>query len=237
MSFDALFKLIPNYLGDLLHLLAGPRRFFAGQDLDDRKVLSAAVLFLLNSSVIAYVLRVPVTGEDETYWRTAIVTIVFYMPTAVALGAVAWLGCRMVGGRGGLPGHMTAFAYIAGVNALFLALGQLVAKGVVRLGLPEAQFALYDDYMRALFGAGGDPDDPRYNKLAESQEMLIAMIVLGISYLAIIAWTLIAWRVYADWNRLSTARAYTGFLIFLVGGYGVSRIFDYAEAAVGVTMF
>jgi len=237
MSFDALFKLIPNYLGDLLHLLSGPRRFMAGKDLDDRQVLSAAVLFLFNSSVIAYVLRVPVAEPASAYWQTAIVAIVFYTPTAVALGVVAWLGCRLVGGRAGMPGHVTAFAYIAGVNALFLALGQLVAKGVVRMGLPEAQFALYDEYMQAQFGAGGNPDDPRFAELAASQEMLTAMVVLGIGYLAIIVWTVAAWRVYADWNRLSTVRTYAAFAIFLVGGYGVSIVLDYAQAAVGVTVF
>ena len=165
MSFDSLLKLIPLYVSDLLSLLSGPKVFFAGRDLNDRKILVQALLFLFNSTLIAYVLRVPVLGEAEAYWQAAVVTVVLYTPTAVVLGAVAFVCCRLVGGQGGLPGHVTIFSYIAGISGLILALAQLVAKGIVKLRLPKDQFALYQDYMRRLIGDLGGLDDPDFADL------------------------------------------------------------------------
>ena len=223
MSFDALFKLIPGYVGDLLHLLAGPKPFFAERDLNDRKILTQAVLFLFNSTIIAYVMRVPVGGAVDAYWRTAIVTVVLYTPTAIVFGAVAWLCCRLVGGRGDLPGHVTIFAYIAGVSALILALTQLIAKGVIRLRLPE-EFALYPEYMQRFFSGQGGLNEPRFQNLAQSPELLTAMIVLGAGFIVIIAWTIWAWRAYAGWNSLSPWRNFAAFALFLLPAYGASNL-------------
>jgi len=236
MSFDALLKLIPTYVGELLALLAGPRRFFAGQDLDNRKTLAEALLFLLNSAIVAYVLRVPFAGEEAAYWRTAIVAVVLYVPTATALGAVAFGCCRLLGGQGGLSGHVAVFARIAGVGAVALALVQLMAKGMLRMELPPEDFALYPEYMQRLY-AGQPLDDPRFRDLAESPDLTTAVLIQAAGLVLIFCWLAWAWRVYADWNRISAARAYAAFALFLVVGYGVSVMFGYAQAAMGVSAF
>ncbi|MEE9246742.1 MAG: hypothetical protein V3U63_11140 [Gemmatimonadota bacterium] len=236
MSFDSLLKLIPAYVSDLLSLLSSPKAFFAGRDLNDRKILVQALLFLFNSTLIAYVLRVPVLGEAEAYWQAAIVTVVLYTPTAVVLGAVAFVCCRLVGGQGGLPGHVTIFSYIAGISVLILALAQLVAKGIVKLRLPN-QFALYQDYMRRLFGDLGGLDDPRFADLAASQELLIAVLVLVLGLLLIGAWLIWAWRAFGDWNQLAAPRSAAALALFLLAGYPVSVALGYAQAAAGVSLF
>lgn len=236
MSFDALFKLIPGYVDDLLHLLAGPVAFFSGRDLNDRKILTQAVLFLFNSTIIAYVLRVPVVGAVDSYWHTAIFTVVLYTPTAVVFGAVAWLSCRLVGGSGGLPGHVTIFAYIAGVSAVVLALTQLIAKGIIKLRLPE-QFALYQEYMQRLFGDQGGLNEPRFQALDKSPELMTAVIVLLVGFIVLVAWTIWAWRAFAGWNGLSQPRNFAAFAVFVVLALGVSTLLAYAQAAVGVSIF
>lgn len=236
MSFDALLKLIPAYVSDLLTLLSGPRSFFSGRDLAERDVVIQALAFLFHSTLIAYVLRVPVLGEADAYWQAAIVTVLFYTPTAVALGAVACLCCRLLGGRGSLAGHVTIFSYVAGVGALVLALAQLVSSGIVKLRLPD-EFPLYQAYMRLLFSGAGGLDEPRFAALAESRELLAAMLVLGLGYLLIAAWLVWAWRAFADWNRLATPRAAAALALFLVAAYPVSLAFGYAQAAAGVSPF
>lgn len=236
MSFDALLKLIPAYVADLLGLMSGPRAFFAGRDLNERETLLKALAFLFNSTLVAYVFRVPVLGDATSYWQAAIVTVVFYTPTAVMLGALACGCCRLLGGRGGLAGHVTIFAYIAGVSALILALAQLVASGIVKLRLPD-QFALYQDYMRRLFSSAGGLDDPRFADLAQSQELLTSVLVLGLGFLLIVLWVIWAWRAFADWNRLSGLRAIAAFVLFLAAAYPVSVAFGYAQAAAGVSLF
>lgn len=236
MSFDALLKLIPAYISDLLNLLSGPKAFFAGRDLNNRKVLLQALLFLFNSTLIAYVLRVPVVGEAEAYWQAAILTVVLYTPGAVLLGAIAFGCCRLFGGVGGLPGHVTIFSYIAGITALILALAQLVAKGIIKLQLPD-QFSLYQEYVGRLFGGLGGLDDERFATLAESQELLVAMLVLGFGFLLIAAWLVWAWRGFGNWNQLTALRSAAALVLFLVVGYGVNVGLGYAQAAAGVSMF
>lgn len=236
MSFDALLKLIPGYVADLLGLLSGPRAFFAGRDLNEREVLIRALAFLFNSTLIAYVLRVPVLGDAATYWQAAIVTVVFYTPTAVMLGAIACGCCRLLGGRGGLAGHVTIFAYVAGVSALVLALAQLVSSGIVKLRLPD-QYALYQDYMRRLFSELGGLDDPRFADLAASQELLFAVLILGVGYVLIALWVIWTWRAFADWNRLAILRGIVALALFLAAAYPVSIAFGYAQAAAGVSLF
>lgn len=236
MSFDALLKLIPGYVSDLLSLLSGPKSYFAGRDLNDRKVLVQALLFLFNSTLIAYVLRVPALDDAEAYWRAAIATVVFYTPTAVALGGVAFGCCRVVGGRGGLPGHVTIFSYIAGISAIILALTQLIASGIVRLRLPD-QFEFYQDYMHRVFNDLGGLDDPRFSILAQSHELTIAVLILGLGFLLMAAWLILAWRAFADWNGLAALRSAAALALFFVAGYPVSVAFGYAQAAAGVSLF
>jgi hypothetical protein len=131
---------------------------------------------------------------------------------------------------------VTIFSYIAGVSALILALAQLVSSGIVKLRLPD-QFTLYQEYMRRLFADAGGLDDPRFAVLAESQELLIAVLVLGAGFLLIAAWLVWAWRAFADWNRLTAPRAAAALALFLVAGYPVSVAFGYAQAAAGVSPF
>lgn len=237
MSFDALLKLIPAYIADLLGLLAGPRRHFADRDLNGRDELKAALLFLLNSSFIAYALRVPFHGEEDSFWLSAMVTVLFYIPTAVALAFVAFGACRIVGGRGGLTGHVTLFAHVAGVSALTLALSQLIARGIAKTELAADQFALYLEYLRRMFSGAGGLDEARFESLVATDAMLVSMLVLGGGFLVTLIWIVWAWGAFADWNRIGGLRRTGALMLFFAGAYPVSVAFGYAQTAAGVAPF
>ena len=177
MSFDALLKLVPDYIDQFLRLVGGARRFFAGQELNDKKALVRALLFLLNSSILAFVLRVPVLEGETVYWQTAAVTVVFYMATAVALGAVAFGCCRLVGGKAPLPGHITIFAYVAGISTIVFALATLIAGGIIQVNLPD-QATLYGEYMSLLMSGGDGLEASRFDALNDSRELTFAILVI-----------------------------------------------------------
>jgi hypothetical protein len=115
-------------------------------------------------------------------------------------------------------------------------LAQLVSSGIVKLRLPD-QFVLYQEYVRRLFNEVGGLDDPRFNVLAESGELTLAMLVLAAGYVLIAAWVIWAWGAFADLNRLGRPRAVAALLLFLAAAYPVSLAFGYAQAGAGVSPF
>lgn len=236
MSFDGLLKSIPDYINRLLRLVGNPRDFFAANDPGNDKALKQALLFLFSSTLIAFVLRVPFLGNESAYWTTATVTVVFYTPTAVVLGCVAHVCCRLFGGRGSLTGNVAIFSYFAGVSVLLFALVSLAAKGVIKARLPD-QFTLYQDYMTLLLSGAPGLDDARFATLDESRELLISMLVLAGGYLLIAAWLVSAWRAFGPWNGLQGWRIAAALVVFLVVGYGVSILLGLAQVAVGVALF
>ena len=236
MSFDALLKLVPDYIDQFLRLVGGPRRFFAGQELNDRKALVRALLFLLNSSLVAFVLRVPVLEGETAYWQTAAVTVVFYMATAVALGAVAFGCCRLVGGRGPLPGHITIFAYLAGIGTIVFALAVLIAGGIIQVNLPE-QTALYGKYMSLLMSGGGGLNAPEFAVLNASSELTFSILVILAGLLVILAWVIWCWWAFGDLNGITGWRPAAALVLFLLVGYGVSTALALAQSARGIELF
>jgi len=236
MSFDAVLKFIPDYIDQFLRLVGGARRFFAGQELNETKALVRALLFLLNSSILAFVLRVPVFEGETVYWQTGAVTVVFYMATAVALGAVAFGCCRLVGGKAPLPGHITIFAYVAGISTIAFALATLIAGGIIQVNLPD-QTTLYGDYMSRLMSGGDGLDKPKFAVLNESRELTFAILTVLAGLLVILAWLIWCWRAYGDLNKLDGRRTAGALILFLVIGYGVSSALALAQSARGITLF
>jgi hypothetical protein len=236
MSFEALLKSIPEYVSRLLRLIANPRGFFTAHDPGGDKALTQALMFLFSSTLLAFVLRVPFLGDEKAYWLTATITVVLYTPTAVVLGGVAHVCCRLFGGRGSLTGNVAIFSYFAGVSVLLFALASLAAKGVIKVGLPD-QFALYQEYMTLLLSGAPGLGDARFATLDASRELLISMLVLAGGYVLIAAWLVSAWRAFGPWNRLQGWRIAAALVVFLVVGYGVSALLGLAQVAVGVALF
>ncbi len=236
MTHDALLKIIPEYIDQLLRLIAGPRQFFNGRDLNDKKILVQSLLFLFNSAILGFVLKTPFPEDSEGYWSTAMVTVILYTPTAVVLGCLVFCCFRLFGGKGTLPGHVVIFSYFAGVSALFFAMVSLVAKGIIKVKMP-GEFALYQEYMNLLFSNSDMLEQERFKALAESQEMLFSMLVLGVGFILISGWLLVAWRAFGDWNNTTRMRTNAALILFLIIGYGVSTVLGLAQFAAGITLF
>ena len=236
MSFDTLLKLIPNYLFQLLQLVSDPRRYCLGQKLESKQALNQSLLFFISSVFFSYVVRVPFLSDATSYWEAATVTALVYIPSAIVLGILAHISCRVVGGKGELTAHVTIFSYFSGVSVLLYALFSMAAKGIIKAKLP-AQFDLYLDYMDILFRNGPGLTDPRFSDLAESQELLISMIILMVGFVLIVGWLVSIWRVYRDVDKFSTLRYSVSFILFLIFGYGTSLGLGFAQTAANVSLF
>ncbi len=236
MTFDALFKLIPDYLYQFLQLISDPKKYVGSQDLDSKTALNQSSLFYFSSVFFAYVVKVPFLSDAASYWETATVTAIIYIPSAVALGLLAFFSCKVVGGKGSLTAHVAVFSYFAGVSVIIYALFSMAAKGIIKAKLPD-QFDLYHEYMTLLFSGGKGLDDAKFMTLENSQELLISMLVLMVGFLLIIGWLVSVWRIYRDLNAYNGLRNTLALLVFLFFGYGASLGLGYAQSAINVSVF
>lgn len=235
-SFDALLKAIPDYGDQLLTLISGPKRFFAERDLDAKECLVQALIFLFISVVLGYVLTVPFLVGVDAYWVAAATMVVIHTFAVVVFGGLAFLCCRAMGGRGSLHGHVTIFAYFAGVSGLVFALFSLAATGLVKAGLPN-HIALYQEYMEFLlkndFAA---LEQDCFKVIDESNTLRASMLILLTGLLAIAGWLIVAWRAIGDWNRLTGRRMAAALVLFLVTGFAVNWGLMLAQSATQATL-
>ena len=241
MSFDALLKLIPDYLDQLLRLVSGPRRFFKALALEEKAAFNQAFLFLFNSSFLAFVFRVPFAGEEKGYWREAIITAIAYIPAALIFGLLAFAACRLLGGKGSLRGHVAIFCYLAGVSVLLFALTSLFSKGVVLVNLSAEEFEAYKTYMALFFSDQTAFEQAvkagQFETLEKSRVLYLSMGILAIGLLVIAGWMMTAWRAFGDWNALPGLRTAASFVLFAVVGYGASKGLVLAQAVLGIRFF
>ena len=236
MSFDALLKLIPDYIDQLLRLVSGPRRFFASRDLGARECLVQALTFLFISVALGYVLTVPFLVEVDAYWVAAATMVVIHTFAVVVFGGLAFLCCRVMGGRGSLYGHVTIFAYFAGVSGLVFALFSLAAAGLVKAGLPN-HLALYPEYMDFLLKMDfAALEQDCFKVIDESNTLLASMLILLTGLLVIAGWLIVAWRAIGDWNRLTGRRMAAALVLFLVTGFAVNWGLMLAQSATQATL-
>lgn len=237
MSFDALLKAIPDYGDQLLTLISGPRRFFAERDLGAKDCLVQALTFLFISVALGYVLTVPfLVGVDAyAYWVAAATMVVTHTFAVVVFGGLAFLCCRVMGGKGSLHGHVTIFAYFSGVSGLVFALFSLAAVGLVKAGLPN-HLALYQEYMDFLlkndFAA---LEQDCFKVIDESNTLRASMLILLTGLLVIASWLIVAWRAIGDWNRLTGRRVVAALVLFLVTGFAVNWGLMLAQSATQAT--
>lgn len=217
MSFDALLKILPQYVDQLLKLLHDPAGFFKANPPDEEKAVIGSLVFLLLSILIAFFLRLPFMLGEGDVWKQLPVMAVFYCSTAVVLGIIAFLACRVVGGRMTMPSHVAVFGYFAGVSVLIYNLALLLARAVVASQDPE-NAALYEQYLGAIILGRDTGEGEAFAAIVESTMIWMVVTVLA-GMLVCLGWLLVVWRIMVELNGLGRRRGLVALGLFLVGGY------------------
>lgn len=229
-------RVIPDYLSQLMQLVPAPRRFFAGLDFSQREPLTQSILFLTLSSLLAYFMRIPLSGDAAGYWFAAAVSLVTYIVTGLLFGLLAFVCWRAVGGRASLRGHIAIFAYMAGVSAVLFALVTLVAQGIILITMKE-HFTLYQEYMALFFAGDAAIDEGRFQLLEQGWALKTSMGVLLLGTLMILAWMAIGWRAMGDLNKLGRGRVALSLALFFILGLAVNELLSKWQAVRGVSVF
>jgi hypothetical protein len=230
---EALLKAIPDYFDQLFSVLAHPRRFLSSGDTEGAAIFSRGILFLLVSCLLAFVLRIPLAGTESFDWGLVVTGTVFSLVTGLSLSLVAFLACRMLGGKGTLKRHVGSFTYIAGVITVGHALASLAAQLIILQTIPDS-FSLYQQYMQLFFASNTTAlECEQFAVLDQSNALMISMGVFLGGLLALFAWTMVAWRALGDINRFSGGRVLLSLFLFLIMGYFVSQGFGALQSQLG----
>jgi hypothetical protein len=141
--FKRALDLFPRYIGDLLSLLSGPKRFVAHR-VRSGTPLESASIFLAISVAINFLLKLPFSDESPAYeiLRTAAFSLVVW----TMAGVVIWLAWRAVGGAGPIDRTLAIAFYLFGVLEYVMSVTALAIAGAMKTIDPP----LYDAFVQAF---------------------------------------------------------------------------------------
>lgn len=229
-------RIIPDYLAQLVKLVPAPRKFFAGLNYTQKEPLVQGLVFLSLSSLLAYLMRMPLAGEASGYWSQALISMVSFIVTGLVFGVLAFGCCRIVGGRAQLSAHIAIFGFIAGVSAVLFALVSLLAQAIILIEM-KPNFPLYLEYMQLVFDADPAIKQPRFAILEQGWALMASMGTILAGCVGILLWMAAAWRGMGDLNNLSSGRVAFSLVLFLMAGLAANKVLAELQAIKGVTVF
>ncbi|MEH6447017.1 MAG: hypothetical protein V7784_24245 [Oceanospirillaceae bacterium] len=236
MSFETLLKLIPEYLDQLLKLISGAKPFFSDIDLAATSSRKTALIFFFNTVFLAFALKVPFVGEAESYWQTAMSTVVLCTFATVIFSLTAFICCKVMGGIAPLLSHVTIMCYFSAMSVLIYSIFSGVAKGIVKSNLPD-EYENYLEYVNLLIAGSREIEVAKYLAIANSNTTYTSLLVLIVGISLILLWLIVIWRVLATTNMLNSVRGLAALFLFLIVGYGASYAVGLLQAAVGLKQF
>jgi hypothetical protein len=236
MTLEELAAQAPLFIKQTAAMISGPKRFISSIDEQAPDTLRNALIYYVLAVAVSLALELPFTnreGEFGDHLPTAALVLVLGVLLSSALLTGIW---RLMGGLGGYQRYLIVTLYIWGVGVLIWAVGALMAKGLMMVQAPSL-FPDYLEYMQLLLTNSASINDPKFTALNDSDAMLSAMLFFAAVQVVLIGWFVFSWSTYRAINRLSATRAALAMMLYLLCLYPLSKIFQLAQHAAGVTLF
>jgi hypothetical protein len=202
-------SVFPQYVDDLLRLLAGPKGFLrvrspipSGTWRDGLRFLAVSVLLTESASF-------PAMGDVSMSLHIAGVMFLFWYVLLYGLATlVSW---RMVGAKAPVDRFFANHFYIAGVVKLIMTSVFLlivsVARAVDSVGWDKMITAAKTGHALDFFLKNG-------STMADRPEWLLVSAIGVLGYGCILMWVFMAWGAYREMNNLSRLRSAVAFVLF-----------------------
>lgn len=195
---EQVLRRLPAYAGQLLALVAEPRRFLSRQDLEADGALADALVFFGVSLAIALVAQLPLlTGSPDVLTNWAVRAAITFLSLLVTV-AVLQLCWRTVGGKGSLKATFLLSCYIVSAATLLFLVFVLAAEGLFRLIDPIRHRQFHGGELYGFDSAGF---------IAYAGMLMIGLIVVS-------AWAFFAWSAYRRAHAVSRTRSGLALLLF-----------------------
>ena len=229
----------PRYLGELIAIFSGPKRFMAALELDAPDLLSRALLFYVMSLSIAFVFQLPFRAPAEELWIPFVVTMSVSLVSIFINTALVMLAFRMVGGSGSLQHHLILSFFVLGPFNVLISLIAAASKGIVKLRSPEL-LSLYDEAFEKAFLPlnFGDPANARFIPLVENGATLAATLFTFVAvYSFTLTWMILTWGGFRHLNSVARGRSALAMLLMLLLTVPTSIAVLAAKFALGVEVY
>jgi hypothetical protein len=209
--FNSLVGVVPEYLGDVLALTSGPKRFVADRLAKRESRWQEGFLFFAISFTLTFAVCVPFVRTDALH--ELISDAPFVAAYVVLFGYATFFAWRLVGATAPIQPFFLIHFYFAGVLKLMLTATFMVGMGVLRGGDP----ALYQQVIAAA--AGGD----FLGLMANAHELFVehpawrvTLLVCVGGYGAMFAWVVIGWGAYRKLAGVGKLRSFLAFVLYCV---------------------
>jgi hypothetical protein len=203
--FKRALDLFPRYIGDLLSLLSGPKRFVAHR-VRSGTPLESASIFLAISVAINFLLKLPFSDESPAYeiLRTAAFSLVVW----TMAGVVIWLAWRAVGGAGPIDRTLAIAFYLFGVLEYVMSVTALAIAGAMKTIDPP----LYDAFVQA-FRDGRLLQYVVERQLLERTSMQVSLGLMTVGGVAALVWIVAGWGAFRATHKLGEGRSALAFAV------------------------
>jgi hypothetical protein len=237
---EALLKYLafaPAYAMDLAGLLASPKTFLKTKIREGDQDWAEALTFFAISIIIAFLIQTTgvnliqattvkldpaiLTGLMRAILLSAICTLVI-----AVLIKIAW---RFVGGRAPLHSILLTQFYVFSAYVLIMCCIALIFVSLHALFYPgyyhDVSRMTHEGFFNVLYQVINNPDTASLLSPVKYPGLLqLGIVMLGISCLVSVAWTIAIWGAYRQLNEASRIRSFAAFILcgmFSVPCFGI----------------
>ena len=228
----------PRFLGELLGILSGPKRFLRQLDFTAPDIAWRALTFYVIAPALAFVLELPfVTTAKELSIAFVVMIVLFVIGTLLVAGLYK-VSFAVVGGKGSFRDHLLITLYISAPFYIFSALFSAASKGIVLSNAP-ALYPLFKELMDDTMSFKGDGGEIplKFLPLFENTSVIVAFIVAYLIFLFGAVWLVICWGAYRHVNATSKPRSIVALVVATILSIPVGFILVSAQRGLGVNLF
>lgn len=192
ITLEQIFKYIPNYLSDVVTLLAGPRKFLVSSIPKRRKKTSTnkdlvpSLTFYALSFLIATILSASSLGKFVDVAVPHMVRILLLTIVQAGLIRLAW---KFVGGRLQTRDYIILAGFMTGMVVILIAPVLII----------------------------GDVVQSQYRSIIDREVLIwLRMTILAVGFGGILVWVTIAWGALQTLNKASVLNARKSFLYWML---------------------
>lgn len=209
---EKIIRLIPAYLDEFFSLVSGPKRFMATKIQNNELTIDKALIFMVVSFSIGWILEVSWLRRDPLLEFGA--DIIFIFIYTLMYGVALYIAWYIVGGRSEFKKFLTIHFYFSSIIKLLFSFTFLGMMGAFKIIDP----ILFKDFIDSIYNGTNFTIFLRENPeiLSVNIGFKISMLIFCLGMGFIVAWIIVGWGAYREFNKLSRLRSVVASFLFLL---------------------
>ena len=210
---EALVKIFPGYLRDLVALIAAPKAFIGNHSAVNDETIKNSLLFAAVSSTLGYLLTPKLLLPAGELLSNLGQRLVFSV-TLLVLGAAAiFAAWCILGQRAPFLKFLITYIYYISPVVLILALFDAVGFGILYAYDPRGAESLVELSRSILFNPFGLPESEESLALSTGAPFIAMNVVMFLGAAMGWLWTILAWGAFRNMLGATRRQSFFAFLL------------------------